>query len=114
MKLTMIITPIANSTACRMCALVSLRPNRIASAQPPANAAPKTSAPIRIAAEMTVMTLGQTIVRDYARAAVEGFGQTVVMVTQTISREEVEAGGLMEQVLFKGVQSLRKEPIYQA
>ena len=43
------------------------------------------------AAEMTVMTLGQTI-----------------------AREEVEAGcGLMEKVLFKG-QSLRKGPIYQA
>ena len=38
---------------------VSLSPNRIASAQPPANAAPNTSAPISIAAEMTVMTLGQ-------------------------------------------------------
>src|SRR6185312_16784595 len=33
----------------------------IASAQPPANAAPNTSAPIRIVAETTVMTLGQTI-----------------------------------------------------
>jgi len=40
---------------------VSESPNRIASAQPPANAAPNTSAPIRIAAEMTVMTLGQMI-----------------------------------------------------
>ena len=56
-------TPIANSTACRMCAPVSSRPNRIASAQPPANAAPNTSAPIRIAALMTVTTLGQTIWR---------------------------------------------------
>ena len=43
-------------------------------------AAPNTSAPIRIAAEMTVMTLGQTI-----------------------SRVEAEAGcGLMERVLIKG------------
>jgi hypothetical protein len=36
----------------------------MASAQPPANAAPNTSAPIRIAAEMTVMTLGQAIRRE--------------------------------------------------
>ena len=61
MKPTMITTPMPNSTACRMCAPVSESPSRIASAQPPANAAPNTSAPIRIAAEMTVMTLGQTI-----------------------------------------------------
>src|SRR6266436_1657848 len=56
-------TPIANSTACRMCAPASSSPSRIASAQPPANAAPNTSAPIRIAALMTVMTVGQTIWR---------------------------------------------------
>ena len=61
MNATMIKTPIANSTAWRMCAEVSSSPNRIASAQPPANAAPNTSAPIRIAAEMTVTTLDQMI-----------------------------------------------------
>src|SRR5882672_4200460 len=64
MKATMMTTPIANSTACRICAPVSSRPNRIASAQPPAKAAPNTSAPIRIAALMTVTTLLQTIWRD--------------------------------------------------
>jgi hypothetical protein len=41
-------------------------PNRIASAQPPAKAAPNTSAPIRIAALMTVMTLGHAISRALA------------------------------------------------
>src|SRR5262249_12746336 len=56
-------TPSANRSACRMWAPVSSRPNRIASAQPPANAAPNTSALIRIAALTTVMTLGQTIRR---------------------------------------------------
>src|SRR5919108_5108121 len=71
-----------------MCALVSSRPNRIASAQPPANAAPNTSAPIRIAAEMTVMTLGQTI-----------------------RREDVEAGcGLMKKVLLWGRNLSEKAP----
>src|ERR1700676_3272205 len=69
MNVAMTKTPIANSTACRMCAPVSSRPSRIASAQPPANAAPNTSAPIKIAALMTVMTLGQTIWR---RAVGEG------------------------------------------
>src|SRR3984893_6013790 len=59
MNVTMMKTPVANSTACRMCAPVSSRPNRIASAQPPANAAPNTSAPIRMAALITVTTLGQ-------------------------------------------------------
>src|SRR6266481_5137397 len=63
MNVTMMKTPIANSTACRMWAPVSSRPNRIASAQPPANAAPNTSAPIKIAALITVTTLGQTIWR---------------------------------------------------
>src|SRR3954464_14598257 len=43
----------------------------MASAQPPANAAPNTSAPIRIAALTTVMTLGQTIWRG---AVEEGCG----------------------------------------
>src|SRR3954464_1426944 len=47
-----------------MCVPCSPSPNRIASAQPPANAAPNTSAPIRMAALMTVMTLGQTIRRE--------------------------------------------------
>src|SRR6266704_6746983 len=63
MNATMMKTPIANSTACSTCAPVSSRPNRIASAQPPANAAPNTSAPIRIAALMTVTTVGQMIRR---------------------------------------------------
>src|SRR5476651_1755807 len=63
MNAAMMKTPIAKNTACRMCAPVSSRPNRIASAQPPANAAPNTSAPIRIAALMTVTTLGQMIWR---------------------------------------------------
>src|SRR3569833_1344650 len=57
-------TPSPNSTACRMCVPVSPRPNRIASAQPPANAAPNTSAPIRIAAEITVMTVVHAIWRE--------------------------------------------------
>src|SRR4029078_4192346 len=61
MNATMISTPIANSTAWSTWAEVSSSPNRIASAPPPANAAPNTSAPIRIAAEMTVTTLGQMI-----------------------------------------------------
>src|SRR3954464_3008595 len=47
-----------------MCVPCSPSPNRIASAQPPANAAPNTSAPIRMAALMTVMTLGQTSRRE--------------------------------------------------
>src|SRR6478735_578428 len=47
-----------------MCVPCSPSPNRIASAQPPANAAPNTSAPIRMAALTTVMTLGQTIRRE--------------------------------------------------
>src|SRR3954454_19726927 len=47
-----------------MCVPCSPSPSRIASAQPPANAAPNTSAPIRMAALMTVMTLGQTIRRE--------------------------------------------------
>src|SRR3954454_19377394 len=47
-----------------MCVPCSPSPNRIASAQPPANAAPNTSAPIRMAALMTGMTLGQTIRRE--------------------------------------------------
>src|SRR5712672_201724 len=63
MKVAMTKTPSANSTACRICAPVSSSPSRIASAQPPANAAPNTSAPIRMAALMTVMTVGQTIWR---------------------------------------------------
>ena len=84
MNATMMKTPIANSTACSTCALVSSRPNRIASAQPPANAAPNTSAPIRIAALMTVTTLGQLI-----------------------SREAVGEGcTFMDLVLFRGPQSL--------
>src|SRR3982750_1860138 len=71
-----------------MCVPWSPSPNRMGSAQPPANAAPNTSAPIRIAAEMTVMTLGQTI-----------------------AREEVEAGcGLMEKVLFRGRNLSEKPP----
>src|SRR5262249_34034876 len=60
---TMTATPIRKSTPCRMCVPVSSSPNRIASAQPPANAAPNTSAPIRMAAEITVTTLVQTIWR---------------------------------------------------
>src|SRR5260370_25885751 len=63
MNVAMTKKPIANSTACRICARVSSSPSRIASAQPPANAAPNTSAPIRMAALMTVMTGGQTIWR---------------------------------------------------
>ena len=55
----MMATPMTNSTPWMMSAKVSSSPIRIASAQPPANAAPNTSAPIRIAAETTVMTLGQ-------------------------------------------------------
>src|SRR6516164_171157 len=67
-------TPIANSTACRMCAPVSSKPSRIASAQPPANAAPNTSAPIRIAALITVTTLGQTIWRELVGEVCELMG----------------------------------------
>src|ERR1700737_2483983 len=80
MNATMTKTPTANSTACRTCAPVSSRPNRIASAQPPANAAPNTSAPIRIAAERTVMTLGQRI---------------TFLPGEVVCR-------LMDQVLFRG------------
>src|SRR5438477_11176185 len=88
MNATITKTPTANSAACRMWAPVSSSPSRIASAQPPANAAPNTSAPIRIAAEMTVTTLGQTI-----------------------SRVDVEEGcGLMEQVLSRGRNLSEKAP----
>src|SRR5476651_919856 len=96
MNAAMMKTPIANSTACRMCAPVSSRPNRIASAQPPANAAPNTSAPIRIAALMTVTTLGQTIWRALVGEGCE--------LTADLS------WGL---VLLRA-QSLRKGPRYQA
>ncbi len=69
----------------------SPRSNRIASAQPPAKAAPNTSAPIRIAAEITVTTLGQTIWREVR-----------------------EGCKLIDRVLFRGPQSLRKAGRYQA
>src|ERR1700755_1479045 len=75
MKAAMMKTPAANSTACRMCAPVSSSPNRIASAQPPANAAPNTSAPIRIAALRTVTTLGQTIWREAVGEGCELMGR---------------------------------------
>src|SRR4029077_14755794 len=63
MKAAMMRTRTANSTAWRMCAPVSSKPSRIAIAQPPANAAPNTSAPVRIAALITVTTLGDAICR---------------------------------------------------
>src|SRR3954470_15288541 len=75
-------TPIANSTACRMCAPLSPSPNRIASAQPPAKAAPNTSAPIRIAAEMTVITLCQSIWRA-------GFDGVSALMVGVLSRRAI-------------------------
>src|SRR5690348_14003983 len=54
-----------------MWAPVSSSPNRIASAQPPAKAAPNTSALIRIAAEITVTTLVQTIFREEVEGVCE-------------------------------------------
>src|SRR6185436_7636329 len=45
------------------------RSNKVARAHEPANAAPNTSAPIRIAALITVMTLSQTIHRFSAMGA---------------------------------------------
>src|SRR5215471_12522330 len=72
MKAVITSTPSANSAACTMCAPRSPSPSRIASAQPPANAAPNTSAPIRMAALMTVMTLGQTIWREEEAGAFMG------------------------------------------
>ena len=75
MKLAITKTPIANSTAWRICASMSFSPNRMASAQPPAKAAPNTYAPIRIAAEITVMTLGQAIWRVPEEAGCELMSQ---------------------------------------
>src|SRR5260370_10225670 len=80
MNAIMMKTRIATSTACRMGAPVSSRPNRIASAQPPANAAPNTSAPIRIGALMTVMTLGQMIWRALVGEGCELMGLCPVRV----------------------------------
>ena len=86
-------TPITNRTPCMMRAPVSSRPNRIASAQPPAKAAPKTSAPIRIAAETTVITLGQMIWRDEedgfdgAMALVSRWGGNLVQKPLPIKRQ---------------------------
>src|ERR1700754_3366826 len=63
---------------------------RMASAQPPANAAPNTSAPIRIAAEMTVMTLGQTIWRE----AVEG--ACVLILCSCCGPQSLRKGRLLQ------------------
>src|SRR3954454_708015 len=56
-------TPSRKNTPCAMCTPYSPRLNRLATAQPPAKAAPNTSAPIRIAALTTVRTWTQTILR---------------------------------------------------
>src|SRR4029077_8378172 len=79
MKAAMMRTPTANSTAWRMCAPVSSKPSRIAIAQPPANAAPNTSAPIRIAALITVTTLGQTIWREVVGEVCELMGNILFL-----------------------------------
>src|SRR4029077_18320322 len=78
-----------------MWAPVSPRSNRIASAQPPAKAAPNTSAPIRIAAEITVMTLLQTIWRraevgSMLMARCPMVGGNVVEKGRTIKRKKAK------------------------
>ena len=78
-----------------MWAPVLSRPNRIANAQPPANAAPNTSAPIRIAALMTVMTLGQTIRRAAMGKAASPWAQ--VLFRPAISSESPSVGQVIKR-----------------
>src|SRR3984893_697257 len=96
-------TPSANSRAWGICAPVSSRPSRIASAQPPANAAPNTSAPIRIAALMTVTTLGQTIWRG-----ADGGGCELIGQDPFVGRNLSEKAGLGKH---KRVFQAQKSPI---
>src|SRR5262245_5214487 len=55
--------PAMKKTPCRMCTPYSPSSSCVATAQPPAKAAPNTSAPIRIAALSTVSTFCHAIVR---------------------------------------------------
>src|SRR5690242_9672248 len=63
MNATITNTPSRKNKPCAMCTPYSPRLNKLATAQPPAKAAPNTSAPIRIAALTTVSTWIQTILR---------------------------------------------------
>src|SRR3954451_16140995 len=93
----MIRTPSPNSTACKMWVPVSPSPNKIASAQPPAKAAPNTSAPIRMAALMTVMTLGQTIWREDEEGAFMGLRGPCLRGPQSLRKGGQEQGQMAQK-----------------
>ncbi len=61
--------PPSAKSACSTCSAIGGSPIRVATAQPPAKAAPKTSAPIRIAALTTVSTFGHRIRRGFVTVA---------------------------------------------
>ena len=78
-----------------MCLRVA-EPEQDGERQPPAKAAPNTSAPIRIAAEITVMTLGQTILREAADGC------------ELMSIGPVAGGNLFESLLRQALKSLKE------
>src|SRR6478736_6746508 len=91
-----------------MCVPCSPSPNRIASAQPPAKAAPNTSAPIRMAALTTVMTLGQAMRRDEVEAFI-GVG-SVVLLRGAISPKSRSVASANSSKI--GIRDVRTPPKY--
>src|SRR4051794_41893961 len=83
MKPTITAMPSAKNRTCRMYVPYSPRLNRLPNAQPPANAAPNTSAEMRIAAESTVETLIQLM-----RPEPRGW-----LVASSMARNEYQRGG---------------------
>src|SRR5438477_147526 len=105
MNATMMRTPMPNSTAWTMWAHVSWVKGRksasggtrIASAQPPANAAPNTSAPIRIAAEMTGNAFERAFADHSAEVAAITHDPAVPDFANTITALE-RSGKLLSRV----------------
>src|ERR1043165_2218380 len=96
MKATMIAMPSAKKRIRRMEVPYSPSANRLPNAQPPANAAPNTSAEIRIAADSTVDTLTQLMRRL-------PFGW---LVASSMRRNEYERCGPIKGVCRGGVTHL--------
>src|SRR5438128_2293744 len=96
MKAIITAMPSAKKRICRMYVPYSPSANRLPKAQPPAKAAPKTSAEIRIAAESTVETLTQLMRR-------EPRGR---LVASSMACNEYERGGRIKSAIYAGLTRL--------
>src|SRR3954471_4446958 len=88
--------PSAKKATCRMSMPYSPRLNRLPNAQPPANAAPNTSAEMRIAAESTVEMLIQ-LMRPEPRGR---------LVASSMARNEYQRGGGIKPAIRAGLSGL--------